>query len=174
MNKIIFLLLIFISLTMSLTSCASSTKDPIKSDKSESMEEILDRAEESATVGGRKILETSRLMIANQEVIVGGCWNYINAAYDRAGYPSSQRATVFKSKIQGPYVQSESIQAGDWLYFVNHSYNDIEHSAIFVAWIDEEKKEAWMVNYVGEKHKKPATYKKFKIDQIYNIIRTKD
>ena len=168
MKKILFILV----LLTSVISCASASKN-IESDSSNETE-ILDQAESSATPGGRTILEISRTMIADQDIIVGGCWDYINAVFDRAGYPSQQRLTVYKSKFAGPYAQVESFQSGDWLYFVNHSYKNIEHSAIFVAWVDEVKKEALMVNYVGGNKKKPASYKRFILDNVYAIFRAKE
>lgn len=169
MNKLLMILLL-----ASLVSCASASKDPTQYAKGENLEEILDRAEANSSLSGRKILEASRSMISNQEIIVGGCWNYINAVYNRVGYSSNQRVTVFKSKFKGPYVKADSIQPGDWLYFVNHTFSDTEHSAIFVAWTDEEKKVALMVSYVGGDQKKPATYKKFTLNNIYNVIRAQD
>lgn len=164
------ILLIF-GLLLSLMSCASASKDK---DKIDNQEELLELAEASASAGGRRVLEASRNMISEQELHIGGCWNYINAVYDRAGFPSKQRETVYKSKFNGPYVKSDVIQAGDWLYFVNHSFSESEHSAIFVAWIDEGKKEALMVNYVGGNKKKPGTYKRFILDEVYNVFRPQD
>jgi hypothetical protein len=166
-------LIMILWLLTSLISCASASRD--KQGKIENTEEMLDLAEANASPGGRKVLEASRAMISNQELHVGGCWNYINAVYDRAGYASSkQRETIYKSKFNGPYVKSDVIQTGDWLYFVNHSFSESEHSAIFVAWIDEEKKEALMVNYVGGNKKKPGTYKRFILDEVYNVFRAQD
>lgn len=169
MNKILIIFLLFIS----ITSCASTPKNS-NNDKIENAEELLDQAEANASIGGRRILEASRGMIADQEIVIGGCWNYINAVYDRAGYPTKDRSTFYKSKFKGPYVKSEEIRPGDWLYFVNHSYSDTEHSAIFVTWMDEGKKDALMVSYVGGNQKKPATYKRFNLNNIYNIIRVQD
>lgn len=142
--------------------------------KIEHLYDILDRAELEARPPAREILTTSREMIEKKEVVVGGCWDFINAVYNRAGYPEAERDVVFKSKLKGPYLKEDEIETGDWLYFVNHTYHDIEHSAIFVAWTNKEKKEALMVNYVGEKKKKPPFYKKFILDKVYNIIRPRD
>lgn len=163
-------LFIAVLLLTSFVSCASNRdlKAP------ENVEDILNKAESNATVSGRKILELSRSMIADQEVVIGGCWHYINAVYDRSGFSSNQRETVFKSKFKGPYASSDIIKTGDWLYFVNHSYRDTEHSAIFVAWVDEEKKDALMVSYVGENQKKPATYKRFLLDKVYSVFRARE
>lgn len=127
-----------------------------------------------ASVSGRKVLETSKMMIENKGIVVGGCWDYINAIYNRSGFPEKERDVIFKSKFKGPYADIALIGPGDWLYFVNHTYRDIEHSAIFIAWIDMNKKEALMVNYVGGNQKKPATYKRFVLDNVYNIFRGKE
>ena len=166
MNK---LLLYFLSL-LTIISCSTNPK-LIDEAGVKINNDILNQAEASASKSGRKILEVSRGMISSQEVVVGGCWDYINAVYKRAGYPSNKVDTIFKSKIHGPYFNPESVQAGDWLYFMNHSYHNIEHSAVFVSWYNFEKKEALMVNYPGEKRAKPASYKIFTLDNIYNVFR---
>jgi hypothetical protein len=173
MNKILSIILILIC----VVSCASVPKDLSKYTKikhSENLEEILDRAEANSTPAGSEILKVSRSMISNQDIIVGGCWDYINTVFNHAGFLANQRVTIFKSKLRGPYVNADKVLPGDWLYFVNHSYNDTEHSAIFVAWIDEEKKTALMVSYVGGKQKKPALYKEYTLTNIYNVIRAQD
>lgn len=167
-------ILTFLVILTNIISCASVSKDRKASDKNYNIEDILNQAEANTTDSGRRILETSRSMISDQEIIVGGCWNYINKVYDRAGYSSKQRLTVFKSKFKGPYVKADRLVPGDWLYFVNHSYSGSEHSAIFVDWTDEEKKMALMVSYEGENRKKPAMYKEYNLSNIYNIIRAND
>lgn len=139
----------------------------------DNLDEILDQAEDNATTEGRKILESTRLMITNQEIILGSCWDFINAAYDRAGFTSKFRQTVFKSKQQGPYADISEFQPGDWLYFINHSFGDVEHSSIFVAWTDKEKKIALMISYAGGNQAKPARYKTYDLRSVYNIIRGK-
>lgn len=173
MGKIFLILFILIN----IVSCASAPQKKYHPTVAHQptpvsgIDDILKKAENNSSEAGRKILETSREMISNKEVIVGGCWNYINTVYDRVGFSSKDRSTIYKSKLKGPYVDADVIQPGDWLYFVNHTYGNIEHSAIFVAWINEKKKEALMISYVGEKHKKPATYKTYVLDNIYNVIR---
>lgn len=138
------------------------------------LEKILNQAEDDApTVEGRKILETARIMITNQEVVLGSCWDYINALYNRTGFPSKFRATVFKSKLVGPYVQVQQniINQGDWLYFINHSYNNVEHSGVFVAWTNLAKNEALIISYAGGNQAKPARYKIYDLSSVYNIMR---
>lgn len=165
MNKLFMILILLVN----LVACSSMGRNNLN--KTENVQDILDLAESNASVEGRRVLEVSRTKIANQDIFIGGCWDFINAVYLEAGYSAKLRETIYKSKFKGPYVNSDIIEAGDWLYFVNHSFRDSEHSAIFVAWIDQTKKEALMVNYVGGKKKKPGTYKRFILDKVYNIFR---
>ena len=170
MNKIV---LCFLAVSF-LVSCATIRKNNGLNDNQMINQEVLDQAELNSPRGARRILEVGREMIANQDVIIGGCWDYINNVYTTAGYPSSRTTTVFKSKFNGPYFNTADVRPGDWLYYVNHTYSDTEHSAIFVAWTDENKKVALMMSYVGEKRKVPATYKLFTLDKIYNVFRARE
>jgi len=143
-------------------------------DKIELLDELLD-AESQSTEPGRKILATGRKMtLEQQEIVRGSCWDYANAVYDRTGYPNSKtsRQTVFKgTKSKGPYADAGLIRPGDWLYYINHSYNDVEHSAIFVKWLDETKRIGLMLSYGGEKRREPARYLPYDLTHVYQIMR---
>ncbi|MBL7995875.1 hypothetical protein JNM05_10945, partial [bacterium] len=120
---------------------------------------LIIKAEKKASEDGHKVLETGRTMtLKNKEILPGSCWDYANAVYDRAGYSWGKREDVFKSAKTGPYADVRKIKHGDWLYYVNHSYNNIEHSAIFIEWIDIENKIALMLSYGGESRREPARY----------------
>ena len=180
MEKILPLVL----LLMSFDSFASSSKEerlfwslPTDSDSLEkaatipNLEKILNEAEDNSTVIGRKILETSRIMISDQEIILGSCWDYINVVYNKAGHPSKFRETTYKSKLLGPFAEPIKLEGGDWLYFVNHSYNDVEHSGVFVGWTNLAKKEALVISYAGGNQAKAARYKIYDLSSVYNIIK---
>jgi hypothetical protein len=163
-----------------LTACTSTpdaplpkTPEPVVQKKSP-LEQQLDEAENKATPQGRKVLQTGRQMaLVNGEIIQGGCWDYANTVYNRAGY-KKQRQTVFEgTKQEGPYADASLIQHGDFLYYVNHSYGDIEHSAIFVDWLDYPTKTALMLSYAGERRQQPARYKPYELTHVYQIIRAK-
>lgn len=132
-------------------------------------------AESRATMAGRKVLATAREMtLERREIVRGSCWDYTNAVYSRTGYPNSKksRKTVFRSsKESGPYADAALIQPGDWLYYINHSYNGIEHSAIFVKWINPDERTALMLSYGGERRKEPARYLPYDIRHVYQIVR---
>ena len=134
---------------------------------------LLQQGERQATPAGRKVLETGRRMTLAQKVIItGGCWGYANAVYNRAGYTTGKRKRVFSGRQgRAPFADTRLIQPGDWLYYSNHSYRGIEHSAIFVAWIDRGRKIALMLSYGGESRREPARYKAYDLSSVYRIER---
>lgn len=124
---------------------------------------------------GQKILDTGRYMaVVSQEIVKGSCWDYINAVYRRAGFSQRQRITVHKgSKSTGPYATPNQIQPGDWLYYINHSYHGVEHSGIFVRWVNRSKRVAEILSYQGEHRNKPGRYRNYDLSNVYTIIRAK-
>ncbi len=159
-------IIVFLCLTLGLTPFVSGQE--YEGD----FTELLTKAESKASEDGKKILETGKTMtLVNAEILPGSCWDYANAVYDRAGYSWGKRETVFKSVKAGPFVEANKIKNGDWLYYINHSYGDIEHSAIFVEWIDFENKLALMLSYGGEKRQQPARYLPYDLTHVYGITR---
>ena len=63
------------------------------------------------------------------------------------------------------------LRPGDWIYHVNHSYGDIEHSGMFVDWLDRKRHIALMLSYGGEGRRKPGRYRPYDITHTYRIIR---
>ncbi len=124
-----------------------------------------------ATDNGQRILATGKDMIKTQAVVVGSCWDFINTVYNRAGFPQKQRQTIHKGNKSGPYAPTSKIRPGDWLYFINHSYNGVGHSGIFVRWVDKTKRIAEVISYVGQSRKAPGRYANYRLTHVYNIIR---
>ncbi|MCF6242286.1 MAG: hypothetical protein L3J74_13180 [Bacteroidales bacterium] len=163
-----------ILLSLFLFSCSSTKKLPNNHSISKTELKLILKAEKHADKAGKKVLEEGRVLALNKKAIIpGSCWNWINTVYNNAGYPNKngKRKTVFKGKKKGPYAKSKTIKAGDWLYFINHSYNNIEHSGIFVYWVNYKKREAMILSYGGENRKQPGRYKVYDIRHVYNIIR---
>ena len=131
---------------------------------------ILGHAETQSSMAAREVMSTARAMALNERTIIqGGCWDYLNAVFNRAGVT---RDTVHKGAYrQGPYANSSEIQAGDWLYYINHGYKGIEHSGLFVGWVDESAKQALMLSYAGENRREPARYKVYDLSNVYQIMR---
>ena len=160
---------LLLCLAISIPACAQPRSKQIKP----AHVKLLNVGEKNTTPAGRKVLETGRKMTLDQKVIIpGGCWGYADAVYKKAGFANNKRKRVFNSrKHGGPYARTDQVQPGDWLYHINHGYKGVEHSSIFVAWIDERNKIGLMLSYGGEHRKEPARYRAYDLRSIYQIQR---
>ncbi len=158
-----------------LTSQAQETEQPERRSTKNyfGLEDELLSVESQSSRAARKVLsEGRRMALAEQKIIRGSCWDYVNTVFRRAGY-ANKLETVFDSpKYRGRYAKASQIKPGDWLYYINHSYNGIEHSAIFIDWVD--KKHALMLSYAGEGRRKPARYLTYDLSHVYKIVRAVD
>ncbi|HXH32208.1 MAG TPA: hypothetical protein VNJ01_15505 [Bacteriovoracaceae bacterium] len=178
MNLILTLLLLAAVGSCSHLSNKSTSNSNYESDTESQgeivdLEKILNRAEESARPQGKTILATGRSMIKKNQIFRGSCWDFANAVYNKAGYPQNQRRTPLKSNIKGPYADLSTLEPGDWLYFINYSFRENDHSGIFIEWTDYEKNKAVVLSYVGGRKKQPGNYKIYDLKHVYNIIRPK-
>jgi hypothetical protein len=124
---------------------------------------------------GQKIVDMGFMMsVFTKHIVKGSCWNFVDEVYKKAGFPYSKRATIFKSKLSGPYADPKQLQPGDWLYHVNYSYNGIEHSAIFVCWKDFEKRIAITLGHVGQNLARSGVYGEYDLKGVYYITRPID
>ena len=132
--------------------------------------DTLYRAEQGSVGASQQVLRTVRQMaLDNKEIIKGSCWDYLNAAFNRAGV---SKETIFKGEYPyGPFIDTNEIRPGDWLYYINHGYNDIEHSGLFVGWLNRENNEALILSYAGESRNEPARYKVYDVSHTYNVMR---
>ncbi len=131
---------------------------------------LLSSAETQSSTAAREVVSMARKMALNERTIIkGGCWDYLNAVFNRAGVT---RNTIHKGTYaQGPYASSSDIEAGDWLYYINHGYNGVEHSGLFVGWVDERAKQALILSYAGENRREPARYRVYDLSNVYQIMR---
>ena len=131
---------------------------------------LLSNAETQSSRAAREVISTARKMALNERTIIkGGCWDYLNAVFNRAGV---SRDTIHKGTYgQGPYASSNEIEVGDWLYYINHGYNGVEHSGLFVGWVDERAKQALILSYAGENRREPARYRVYDLSNVYQIMR---
>ena len=121
----------------------------------------------------KAILQTALRFVKSNKIIKGSCWDYIDAIYNENNITKEQRKTVFKSKKNGFYADSNLLKSGDWVYHINHLYNNIEHSGLFITWVDKNTSKALMLSYAGEKKKISARFRAYNINQTYTIIRAK-
>lgn len=133
---------------------------------------LILKSEENSSGKARDVLrETRKMALFERATVKGGCWDYLDAAWTRAGVPRQQRQIVFKSQKSGPYAASNQLKAGDWLYHINYSYNNIEHSGMFIGWVDESKKLGVTLSYAGSARKEPARYRVYDLSGVYYIMR---
>ncbi|MDD5065924.1 MAG: hypothetical protein PHF84_02635 [bacterium] len=131
-------------------------------------------AEESTNTAGNTVLWTAyQMAFVEKVIIVGSCYDFINAAYTRAGYPPKLRKTVFTSPKKGPYADIDLIQPGDWFMHINLEFNSVEHSGLFVSWVDKERKIAKTLDYAGMNRKEPGKFRDHDLSRVYRIIRPK-
>lgn len=133
---------------------------------------IVYQAEQTSTPAAAEVLKQARVMtLDNKEIIKGSCWDYLNAVFGRA---MVNKEKVFVGQYpKGPFIDTNHIQPGDWLYFVNHSYYDGEHSGLFVGWVDAFSNKALILSYAGENRREPARYKVYDISHTYTVMRPK-
>lgn len=133
---------------------------------------IIMQAENQSSGYVKSILAKSREMtLYRKEIIQGGCWDYLDAAWTRAGVTRNMRQTVYKSQHGGAYAHVDDLRVGDWIYHVNHSYHNIEHSGMFIGWVDKSRNLGLTLSYAGEGRKEPARYKVYDLSSVYNIMR---
>ena len=165
---------IWLALLLILSSAVGAKSTKTYTQQMRRYGSLIVDAEKRADRGAAQILAAARKMVENGEIIPGSCWNWINTAYERAGYSKSRRKVIFRSKKEGPYADIETVKPGDWIYHINHSYNGIEHSGMFVAWIDKSRKTALMLSYGGEGRRQPGRYRPYDLSSIYSIIRAEE
>lgn len=133
---------------------------------------LIMQAENQSSGYVRSILAKSREMtLYHKEIIEGGCWDYLDAAWTRAGVGRNMRQTVYKSEQGGAYAHVDDLRVGDWIYHINHSYRNIEHSGMFIGWVDKNRNLGLTLSYAGEGRKEPARYKVYDLSSVYNIMR---
>ena len=128
-------------------------------------------AAERASPGGRRVLDTARTMIDEETVVRGSCYGWVNAVYRRAG---GRSRVAFQGHRRTRFAEAAQVQPGDWVFFINHSFGDVTHSAIFVAWIDERARTALMVSYPGQNRDAPGRYGEYELSNVYQLVRMGD
>ncbi len=170
-------IILFILTLFTCMACSVQSKEKThRSTKTYQAVKPSNKQSAKSSKAGDKILKTGYYMaMTSKEIVRGSCWDYINTVYNRAGYPQSKRRYVLKGKKNsGPYAKPNMIQKGDWLYYINHSYHNVEHSGIFVKWVNKKKRIAKILSYGGQSRKKPGRYRNYDLSHVYTVIRPKN
>ena len=174
----------FVCLILSLAACnvshqpKSNQSPPPKSKQShQSIEQsqdhfsLINQAMMQSQGRVKAVLAETRKMTLMQEIIKGGCWDFLDTAWTRAGVPRQARQIIYANKIGGTYANPNQLQIGDWIYYVNHSYHDIEPSGMFIGWTDKPRHIGLILSYAGEHRAEPARYREYDLSHVYHITR---
>ena len=134
---------------------------------------IIRKAESQAHPAAHKVLSVARRMVESKRIVRGSCWDWLNTAFVQAGYPASKRDVILNHSKRGPYAAPRQIQPGDWLYYINHSYGNIEHSGLFVGWVDRRKRRGLILSYGGQRRNQPGRYRVYDLSSVYHISRAR-
>ncbi len=152
------------------TTNTITVKDSLENLSLDSLLVIARKNAQSNTSGG-SVLKTAVDMIEQKIIVIGSCWDYINQVYETAGFPGSKREDIFRGSKEGPLADPALIQPGDWIYFKNLPYGEISHSAIFVEWIDFDRRSALTIEYIGRDRDVPGWFREADITKVYSIFR---
>ena len=153
-----------------LTGCASISRGG----RTRSDETRTSREQNKGFTGnpGQKIIKAGEFIaFEKKRVILGSCWDFINAVYNEAGYTENKRVVVFKGSQNGPYANPGELKAGDWVMHINIEFNNVEHSSIFIRWVDRGRKIAKVLDYAGMNKAQPGGYDEHTYSKIFCIVR---
>jgi hypothetical protein len=157
---------------LSLLKIKNKFVDLIEVDTTQPVRDPIIRAELFASSEARKILELGRKMaLIDKTIIPGTCWTYVNSIFKLAGFLREDRQIIHRGKKKGPYADIDSIKPGDWLYYINHAYHGIDHSGIFIYWVDKAKKIGLILSYPGRYKRKPGRYREYDLNNVFFITR---
>lgn len=134
---------------------------------------IMTGREAKKNTPGGHVLAKALKKIKAKTIIKGSCYDWINMIYKEAGYKGKKRQRIFRGKQTGPYANALLLLPGDWIMFKNLTYGEIEHSGIFLGWIDYKKRSAIVIGYVGQKRTMPGRFREYDITRLFCIIRGK-
>jgi hypothetical protein len=135
---------------------------------------VISKKHASEKTPGGKVLAAANKMVKAETVVIGGCWDYINAVYNKAGFPGEKRKNIFMEKESGPFADPALLDPGDWVMYKNLPYGEIGHSAIFVEWIDFSKRSALTIEYVGANRAVPGRFREADLTKTWGIIRAEE
>jgi hypothetical protein len=121
--------------------------------------------------GQRVLLTGEKIAFVDKRVMTGGCWDFVNAVYVEAGFPQKQRRVVFQGTKKGPFAKADVLRPGDWIMHVNQEAAGIEHSSIFIRWIDLHARLALALDYAGMNRPAPGRLSRHDYSRVYTVLR---
>ncbi len=75
---------------------------------------------------------------------------------------------------RGRFASADQLRPGDWIHFINHSFGNVTHSAIFIGWSDRASSTALTASYPGQNREAPGRYRDYELTSVYRIDRMRD
>jgi hypothetical protein len=123
---------------------------------------------------GYLVLKKSFELVESNFKMSGSCWNYANKLYEFAGFTQAKRKVVYSAN-KGTLLKDPSlILPGDWLFHVNYSFRNVEHSAIFVCWKDKANLLAITLSHVGQNKYAEGKFGVYDLKGVYRVTRAID
>jgi hypothetical protein len=121
---------------------------------------------------GERVLETGKkICFSDRKIIMGSCWDFVNAVYNEAGYTGNRRLTIFKRQGGGAFADTNIFRPGDWLMHINLEFGNVEHSGIFVKWEDRANNIATMLDYAGMNRAEAGKYRTHNLSKVFLVLR---
>lgn len=134
----------------------------------------VDDSTSTALGSGYLVLKKGFELVESNFKMSGSCWSYANKLYNVAGFAHAKRKVVYSAK-KGTLLKDPSlILPGDWLYHVNYSFRNVEHSAIFVCWKDKANLLAITLSHVGQNKYAGGTLGMYDLKGVYQVTRAID
>lgn len=133
--------------------------------------EMLRAALPHASPGPRRVLEVMREMLDHEVVVRGSCNRWVEEVFRRAG---GRARTVYSASRRASFTDTTRLRPGDWVHFINHSYEGVTHSAVFVGWTDETQRTAMTASYPGQNRDAPGRFRDYDLSNVYRIVRLDD
>jgi hypothetical protein len=134
----------------------------------------LDEASSTDLGSGYLVLKKGFELVESNFKMSGSCWSYANKLYDFAGFTQGKRKVVSSAK-KGTLLKDPSlIMPGDWLFHVNYSFRNVEHSAIFVCWKDKANLLAITLSHVGQNKYAGGSFGVYDLKGVYQVTRAID
>jgi len=134
-------------------------------------QEMLRAAIPQAAPGPRRVLEAMQTMLDQGVVVRGSCNRWVQEVFRRAG---GRSRTVFSASRTANFTDTARLRPGDWIHFINHSYEGVSHSAVFVGWSNEAERVAMTASYPGQNRDAPGRYRDYDFSNVYRIVRMDD
>jgi hypothetical protein len=131
----------------------------------------LDAAIPEASPGPRRVLEAMREMLRDEVVVRGSCNRWVQEVFRRAG---GRSRTVYSASRRAEFTDLARLQPGDWVHFINHSYEGVTHSAVFIGWTDASQRTAMTASYPGQNRDAPGRFRDYDLSNVYRIVRLDD